>query len=82
MTKTDLPTRRTHITERIDAPAFGGEFAVTVGFDPRNNMPCEVFVTQRAKSGTQMERLLYDIGVVASKIMQDQIRAVRKANKE
>lgn len=65
---TELPTRRTHVTVGIDAPAFGGEFAVCVGFV--DGHPCEMFITQRAKPGTQMDQLLYDIGVTASKIMQ------------
>lgn len=63
-----LPNRRTHITQKIDAPAFGGEFSVCVGFV--DGKPCEVFISQRAKPGTHMDQLLYDIGVTASKIMQ------------
>ena len=59
-----LPTRRHQISETV------GPFIVSVGFDPRDGKPCEVFVTKRAKSGTDLDGHLYDLGVAASKIMQ------------
>ena len=58
----DLPNRRLTITEQV------GPFAVTVGFV--NARPVEVFIAQRAKSGTDLDDLLYQLGVTASKIMQ------------
>lgn len=61
---TDLPNRRHCVTHEI------GPVAVSVGFDPRNGAPCEVFFTKRMKTGTEIETLLYDIGVEASRIMQ------------
>lgn len=63
-----LPNRRECITEAIP----GSNFAVTVGFD--NGRPVEVFVTQRAKAGTDMDAILYELGVTASKIMQNKVR--------
>ena len=32
---------------------------------------CEVFMTKRGKSGTELEATLYELGVLASKIMQE-----------
>lgn len=55
----------------------GFRFAVTVGFDPQFGNPCEVFLTKRGKSGSDLETTLYELGVLASKIMQanDQSRS-------
>lgn len=58
----ELPKRRVCVTETV------GPFSVTVGFV--NDQPVEVFVTTRAKTGTELEDILYQIGVTASKIMQ------------
>lgn len=58
----DLPARRVCVSEDV------GPFTVSVGFV--DDKPCEVFVTRRAKSGTDLEEILYQIGVTASKIMQ------------
>ena len=44
---------------------------MTVGFDPHFGNPCEVFMTKRGKSGTELEATLYELGVLASKIMQE-----------
>jgi sulfopyruvate decarboxylase TPP-binding subunit len=49
----------------------GFSLAVTVGFDPHFGNPCEVFMTKRGKSGTELEATLYELGVLASKIMQE-----------
>lgn len=68
------PNRRPCITEKV------GRFAVTVSYLPdkrAHNLcgaPCEVFITERAKSGTEMEDLLYRIGVTASRLMQHEYR--------
>lgn len=59
-----LPNRRPCVTEDV------GPFSVTVGFMPSTLNPCEVFITARGRSGTELEQHLYDIGVKASKIMQ------------
>ena len=58
-----IPNRRPCITETV------GPFAVSVGFDPWGRA-FEVFISARAKSGTELEQHLYDLGVTASKIMQ------------
>tara|TARA_R110000824_G_scaffold307775_1_gene495388 strand:- start:65 stop:400 length:336 start_codon:yes stop_codon:yes gene_type:complete len=65
----DIPARRISITESVAGDGFS--FAVTVGFHPTYGSPLEVFLTQRGKSGTPLETTLYEIGVTASKMMQD-----------
>jgi len=59
-----LPNRRLQISEQV------GPFIVSVGFHPATNEPFEVFISQRAKSGTELDEHLYELGVAASKIMQ------------
>jgi len=65
---TGMPNRRFCVTEQI------GPFSVSVGFVQGTqgewDVPVEVFVTARGKSGTELDTHLYDIGVAASKIMQ------------
>ena len=60
----DLPTRRPCVHEKV------GPFIVTVGIDPRDGKACEVFISKRAKSGTELDEHLYNLGVTISKIMQ------------
>jgi len=48
-----------------------GPFIATVSFDPQTKAPIEVFFTARAKSGTDIDELLYEMGVSISKVMQD-----------
>lgn len=67
--KSDIPTRRSSVTESVAGE--GLFFAVTVGFHPIHGSPLEVFLTQRGKCGSAIESTLYEIGVTASKIMQD-----------
>ncbi len=59
-----LPNRRPCVHEKV------GPFIVTVGFDPRDGKPCEVFISKRAKTGTELDDHLYQLGVTASKLMQ------------
>lgn len=59
----DLPNRRELITEEV------GPFTVSVGFV--DNLPCEVFICSRGKTGTHLDMWLYEMGVVASRIMQE-----------
>jgi hypothetical protein len=66
----DPPNRRPSITDEVVGDGY--EFAVTVGFDPEFGNPCEVFMT---KSGTELEATLYELGVLASKIMQENDRS-------
>jgi hypothetical protein len=51
-----------------------GPFTVSVGFKQDHtgewNIPFEVFITSRGKSGTELDGHLYEIGVASSKIMQ------------
>jgi hypothetical protein len=65
----DPPNRRPNITDEVRGDGF--ELAVTVGFDPDFGNPCEVFLTKRGKSGSELEATLYELGVLASKIMQE-----------
>ena len=69
----DPPNRRPSITDEVIGDGY--EFAVTVGFDPEFGNPCEVFMTKRGKSGTELEATLYELGVLASKIMQENDRS-------
>lgn len=48
-----------------------GPFIATVSFDPQSKAPIEVFFTARAKSGTDIDDLLYEMGVEISRMMQD-----------
>jgi hypothetical protein len=65
----DPPNRRPSCTDEVVGDGFN--FAVTVGFDPDYGNPCEVFLTKRGKSGSELEATLYEIGVLASKMMQE-----------
>lgn len=58
----DLPSRRATLTEEV------GPFSVSVSFV--EGIPVEVFMTDRGKSGTELEEILYELGVAVSKIMQ------------
>ena len=70
---TDPTNRRPNVTQEVLGDGF--RFAVTVGFDPQFGHPCEVFLTKRGKSGSALESSLYEIGVLASKIMQENDRS-------
>ena len=63
-----IPDRRFTVTEQV------GPFAVSVGYKKDHlgewSIPCEVFITARGKSGTDLDGHLYEIGVTASKMMQ------------
>ena len=63
------PNRRPSITDEVSGEGFS--LAVTVGFDPHFGNPREVFMTKRGKSGTELAATLYELGVLASKIMQE-----------
>lgn len=64
-----IPPRRFTTTEQV------GPFAVSVGFKQDHmgewTIPFEVFVTARGKSGTELDGHLYEIGIAASKMMQN-----------
>ena len=67
------PNRRPSITDEVIGDGY--EFAVTVGVDPEFGNPCEVFMTKRGKSGTELEATMYELGGLASKIMQENDRS-------
>lgn len=61
----------TDLSNRRHAVNFAtGPFVVTVGFDPKTGAACELFITSRGKTGTELDDWLYELGVTASKIMQ------------
>ena len=68
-----IPNRRFTVTEQV------GPFAVSVGFkqDHRGEwtIPFEVFVSERGKSGSELDGHLYEIGVAASALMQGKLRS-------
>lgn len=59
----DLPSRRRCVNVEV------GPFVIAVGFT-EDHSPCEVFFTARGKSGTDIDDLLYEMGVAISKTMQ------------
>ena len=66
---TTLSWRRPCITETVD------KFAVTVSYDPvalflGKVIPVEVFMTQRSKSGSELEQHQINLGIIASRLMQ------------
>lgn len=64
--KKNLPNRRPCITTDL-----GMGLAVTVSFHPQTGEAVEVFMSGRGKaSDGEMQDCLYDLGVVASKLMQ------------
>ena len=64
------PNRRFSVNEQV------GPFVVTVGFtqDHRGDwtVPFEAFISARGRSGTELDEHLYNIGVAASKMMQQE----------
>ena len=63
-----LPNRRPCVTENI-----GMGLAVTVSYHPETLQPVEVFLTERGKaSDNPMQEALYNMGVSASKLMQEE----------
>ena len=63
----DLPNRRPCMTEDV-----GMGLTVTVSFHPETGQAVEVFMTGRGKaSDNPMQEALYNLGVQASKLMQD-----------
>ncbi len=65
---TKLPNRRPCITTDV-----GEGLAVTVSFHPETAVPVEVFLSGRGKKASDgpMTDALYNIGVEASKLMQN-----------
>lgn len=61
----EIPNRLVCITTDI------GPFAVTMSFVDGHAV--EMFMTDRGKSGTQLDDILYELGVTVSKMMQGEI---------
>ena len=63
----DLPTRRPCVTTEV-----GMGLSVTVSYHPKTGQPIEVFLSERGKaSDNPMQEALYNLGVTASLLMQD-----------
>lgn len=63
-----IPDRRPCITQDV-----GQGLSVTVSYHPETNEPIEVFLVERGKaSDTPMRDALYNLGVTASKLMQNE----------
>lgn len=67
---TNLPNRRPCITTDV-----GEGLAVTVSFHPETSAPIEVFLSGRGKKASDgpMTDALYNMGVEASKLMQNKV---------
>lgn len=65
----DLPNRRPCVTQDV-----GMGLSVTVSYHPKTLQPVEVFMTGRGDkaSDNPMTEALYEIGVSASKLMQEE----------
>ncbi len=71
-----LPTRRPSVTEAIEA---GGQVVVaTVGFDPKDDSPRELFL-KAGKEGSLLNALLDDAAVVVSIALQCGVSAATLA---
>ena len=60
----ELPNRRPCINTRTE------NFHFSVSFDPYTGNPVEFFITGRGKVGQQLDTELYELSVMASKLMQ------------
>ncbi len=67
-----LPNRRPSHTETL--AVAGQTFTATVGFDPKTDRPCEVFMTA-GKEGSLINAMLADAAVVISVALQHGISA-------
>ena len=64
----DLPNRRPCVNEEV-----GMGLSVTVSYHPDTGTPVEVFLTERGKaSDNPMQEALYNLGVKASGLMQEE----------
>ncbi len=67
-----LPNRRPSHTEALEVA--GQTFTATVGFDPMDGRPCEVFMTA-GKEGSTLDALLSDAAVAISVALQHGVSA-------
>jgi|TARA_R110002153_G_scaffold64421_3_gene172545 hypothetical protein len=63
-----LPTRRQAESFRIDTPTQ--RFVCTAGFDNKTGDLQELFFTDRARVGSGLDDVLYDMGVLVSLALQ------------
>ncbi len=64
-----LPTRREHESVDVDCGRHG-VFTLRLGWHPVTGAPCDLFIDQRGKSGGELNIILQDFGIAASKLMQ------------
>jgi hypothetical protein len=67
-----LPNRRPSHTETLEVA--GQAFTATVGFDPKTDRPCEVFLTA-GKEGSLINAMLADAAVAISVALQHGVSA-------
>ncbi len=67
-----LPSRRPSLTETLEVA--GQAFTATVGFDPEDGRPCELFLTA-GKEGSLINAMLADAAVAISVALQHGISA-------
>ena len=60
----DIPNRRPCVNTRTE------NFHFSVSFDPHTGHPVEFFITGRGKVGHELDVELYELSVIASKLMQ------------
>ncbi len=70
-TRTKLVNRRINETFSIQN-VMGSKFYCSVGYDDKEKIK-EMFYTARGKSGSDMDGLLYDLGVLVSIALQNGI---------
>jgi ribonucleoside-diphosphate reductase alpha chain len=76
-TRTRLPNRRPSLTQAVEV---GGQvILVSVGFDPLDGRPREIFM-DGARAGTDLAAILDDVSVVLSVAMQHGVEPAAMAN--
>ena len=68
VTRHRLPDRRPAVSVRLEHE--GGTVHATVGFDPATGAVREVFLRRGGPPGSAMDRLLDDVGVLLSRLLQ------------
>ena len=64
MPSLNLRNRRHNLTFEAES------CSISAGIDPVTGQLCEIFINDRGKSGTELEKRYYWAGVAASKILQ------------
>ncbi len=63
-----MPNRRPAITTTIEIEQQ--KLTASIGYDPSTGLPREAFFSARSKSGTLLDGMLYDAGVLLSIALQ------------